>query len=631
MQLKKLLALLLSAALALSLLAGCGGGKALSQVILDLLDGQYANVAVEIDPDLEADLRQAVHEGETEEEIRAALEKILGSGVSFRLIGDGQQGDSAWNLILYPGSDPDAAARSAFTEWNKVFGSLPRDGQYSAGLAMLETENGYAILVKATVDKAASRDDDKPSIQPGEPGYKDDNYAVSQDGTTYTVFTSEGLSAWAENIAKSPNCILEAGKTVALPADWPVIIDYSGRFDGNGSTITGVSTVSGSYQGLFATVAGGTVQNVKLAEVDISGGTYAGAVVGYNKGGTIQNCEFVSGTVQNGSTCTGGIVGYNAGKVIDCTISGSVSSNAARTGGVAGYAATGSQIENCTINEPVSGGQAVGGIVGMSTGTSSVTNCTVNDNISGSSLVGGIVGQNNSGNIDNCTISSDVEIKGTGSTIGGIAGRFLSGTISNCSSAASVNGTSFVGGIVGSSEGNIQNSHSTGTVSGSTAVGGIAGEGIGPIQECYSEGTVTGTTDVGGIIGSLNNYNGSILGDVAYCYSTADVKGSNMIGGIAGSNSGRISSCYYAGGRVAGYTDIGGIAGTTNMSHSQGVIKSFWSGVVEGDEGVGGTENPFIPSDATKVDGINVTWSDAAEAMGGPWIDQGSDVPPSLN
>ena len=161
MQIRKWLALLVSAALALSLLAGCGNGsKALSDVIADLLSGQYANVTVEIDPDLEGDLRQAVHEGETEEEIRAALEKILGSGVSFRLIGDGQQGDSAWNLILYPGNDPAAAARSAFTEWNKVFGSLPRDGQYSAGLAMLETDNGYAILVKATVDKAASRDDD---------------------------------------------------------------------------------------------------------------------------------------------------------------------------------------------------------------------------------------------------------------------------------------------------------------------------------------------------------------------------------------------------------------------------------------------------------------------------------------
>ena len=517
------------------------------------------------------------------------------------------------------------------------------DGLYTAALAQVQTENGVWLLVQATVDKAgtveqpgSTSDDDKPSIQPGEPGYKDDNYAVSQDGTTYTVFTSEGLSAWAENLAKSPNCILEAGKTIALPADWPVITNYSGRFDGNGSTITGVSTVSGSYQGLFATVAGGTVQNVKLAEVDISGGTYAGAVVGYNKGGTIQNCEFVSGTVQNGSTCTGGIVGRNYGSVIGCTVSGSVVGDSSHgVGGIAGYtesssSGTVSLIQDCTVNADVSGKSVVGGIIGVSTGDSTVINCTINGDVSGTSSVGGVVGQCR-GNIENCTVSG-VQIKGTGSTIGGIAGRFLSGTISNCSSAASVNGTSFVGGIVGSSEGNIQNSHSTGTVSGSgSGVGGIVGECIGSIRECYSEGNVTGRTYVGGIAGSVNSNNGNPQGDVVYCYSTADVNGSDMIGGIAGSNDGRISSCYYAGGHVAGYTDIGGIAGTTNMSYSQGVIKSFWSGVVDGDKGVGGTENPFIPSEATKVNGINVTWSDAAKAMGGPWMDQGSDVPPSLN
>ena len=122
MRFKRLLALLLAAALALSLLAGCGGkNQSLAQVILNLLDGQYTNVTVEIDPDLEAALRKAVSQAETEEEIRAALEKLLGSGVSFRLIGDGQKGDSAWNLILYPGSDPDAAARSAYLEWDKIF------------------------------------------------------------------------------------------------------------------------------------------------------------------------------------------------------------------------------------------------------------------------------------------------------------------------------------------------------------------------------------------------------------------------------------------------------------------------------------------------------------------------------
>ena len=641
MRFKRLLALLAAAALALTLLAACGGGIS-SRLLLDALKGQVENVSVETSAEFDRAVKTAVEKAGSSdaEAILAALQQELRvNPVRFTssILGSSPVGSQSLNVRVEVVNNAAAAANNAASAWLGVLRYLPDDGSYTARVSIVEVNGGYVLAIQVTVEQPGSTsDDDKPSIQPGEPGYKDDNYAVSQDGTTYTVFTSEGLSAWAENIAKSPNCILEADKTVALPTDWPVITNYSGTFDGNGSTITGVSTVSGNYQGLFATVAGGTVQNVKLAEVDINGGTYSGAVVGYNKGGTIRNCEFVSGTVQNGSTCTGGIVGRNYGSVIGCTVSGSVVGDSPYgVGGIAGYtesssSGTVSLIQDCTVNADVSGKSVVGGIIGVSTGDSTVINCTINGDVSGTSSVGGVVGQCR-GNIENCTVSG-VQINGTSSMIGGIAGRFLSGTISNCSSAASVNGTSFVGGIVGSSEGNIQNSHSTGTVSGSgDGVGGIVGECIGSIRECYSEGTVTGRIYVGGIAGSVNSNNGNPQGDVVYCYSTANVNGSNTIGGIAGSNDGRISSCYYAGGHVAGYPDIGGIAGTTNMSYSQGVIKSFWSGVVDGDKGVGGTENPFIPSDATKVDGTNVTWSDAAKAMGGPWMDQGPDVPPSLN
>ena len=161
---KKLLALLLAAALALGLLAGCGGGKSqsLSQMLLNLLDGQYQNVSVEIDSDLESKLRQAISESETDEELRAALEQLLGGGISFQRLGSGQQGDTAWTLIIYPGTDPDAAARSVYLDLDKVFAALPADGVYSSGFAMAEMENGYAILVRATVDKAGTEDKPDP-------------------------------------------------------------------------------------------------------------------------------------------------------------------------------------------------------------------------------------------------------------------------------------------------------------------------------------------------------------------------------------------------------------------------------------------------------------------------------------
>ena len=182
MRFKRLLALLLAAALALSLLAGCGGGKnqSLSQMLLNLLDGQYQNVSVEIDSDLEAKLRQAISESETDEELRAALEQLLGGGISFQRLGSGQQGDSAWTLIIYPGTDPNAAARSVYLDLDKVFAALPADGVYSSGFAMAEMENGYAILVKATVDKAGT--EDKP-----DPVTLESIAVTTQPRTTYWV------------------------------------------------------------------------------------------------------------------------------------------------------------------------------------------------------------------------------------------------------------------------------------------------------------------------------------------------------------------------------------------------------------------------------------------------------------
>ena len=118
MRFKRLLALLVSAALALSLLAGCGG-KALSQVIVDLLDGLYSNISVEADSDLTAALKKAAAEGGTEEEILSRMIEILnlnGGSITFTRLGSGQQGDHAVTLYFQTGTDPDAAARNALAQ-----------------------------------------------------------------------------------------------------------------------------------------------------------------------------------------------------------------------------------------------------------------------------------------------------------------------------------------------------------------------------------------------------------------------------------------------------------------------------------------------------------------------------------
>lgn len=208
MRFKRILALLLAAALALAVLVGCGGGQqSAAQALLKLLDGKYPNISIEIDPELEADLRQAIRKAEAENAgddaavIRAALETALGSTITFRYLGDGQKGDTAFDLVFYAGSDPDKAAQAAYSQWNATFSNVPADGKYDTSLAMVETNSGVWMLVKATVEKAGTVDkpDSEPvtlqgiaiAQQPDQIKYKDGE-AFDPSGMKITATYSDG-------------------------------------------------------------------------------------------------------------------------------------------------------------------------------------------------------------------------------------------------------------------------------------------------------------------------------------------------------------------------------------------------------------------------------------------------------
>lgn len=121
--------------------------------------------------------------------------------------------------------------------------------------------------------------------------------------------------------------------------------------------------------------------------------------------------------------------------------------------------------------------------------------------------------------VRNCTIEKDVVIgySKNEAEIGAIAGR-MQGTVENCVSYATVYGTSYVGGIIGTRDNAMGNCsvigckfYGTVEASGELA-GGIAGGGYDDssapngckitINSCVSEGTVTGSDKVGGILGA---------------------------------------------------------------------------------------------------------------------------------
>ena len=233
---------------------------------------------------------------------------------------------------------------------------------------------------------------------------EDPGYTVSEDGNTYEVYNADGLLAW--NKAVQGNLLLNCTLTDDINLtgkEWTPIGDYdnryTGTFDGGNHTITGLTINQyGNYVGMIDFLdSGGTVQNLTLENVNITGGDIVGSVVGDNYG-TVTACT-ASGNV-SGTSRIGGVVGYNNGTVTACTASGNVS-----------------------------GTSRIGGVVGYNNGT--VTACYhASGNVSGTSYIGGVVGRNTSGTLTACYHASG-NVSGT-SNVGGVVGYNISGTLTAC-------------------------------------------------------------------------------------------------------------------------------------------------------------------------------------------------------
>ena len=253
-----------------------------------------------------------------------------------------------------------------------------------------------------------------PSAEPGQPGYvaPDESYRIEEDGS-YTVSMTEGLVAWADAMKEEGNYAIDCTLTVGTEIDGSRLTtiggEYTGSFNGNDSTISGLSVP------LFSSIGSkGTVENLKLEAVNINDNGYAGGIARTNYG-TIQNCT-VNGDVTSNGTSAGGVAGENDGTIQNCTVSGDVTSNDDSAGGIAGANVNGT-IQNCTVSGNVT---------------------------SNSKVAGGIVGSNQNGRIIGCMASGDVT---GGDTTGGIAGQtdgndtvkaccYVGGTVTSTGKAA---------------------------------------------------------------------------------------------------------------------------------------------------------------------------------------------------
>ena len=216
-----------------------------------------------------------------------------------------------------------------------------------------------------------------------------DKYDIDDDGEKETVYeiSNAGQLYWFAGLVngtldgvkqnKLANAVLTANITVnenlldSLQYDtegnvsngsdfitWTPIADcmedhitlYSGTFDGNNKTVSGLYFNDNSTCiGLFgSSEADGNIKNVGVVDSYFKGNNFVGGVCGRNDG-TITNCYNAGNltAIDESSATIGGICGYNGGTVTNCYNTGTVTAtgSVASVGGVCGGSIA--PISNC--------------------------------------------------------------------------------------------------------------------------------------------------------------------------------------------------------------------------------------------------------------------------------------------
>ena len=261
------------------------------------------------------------------------------------------------------------------------------------------------------------------------------NTLITGNGTEtdpYQISTADGLK-WFRDKVNNAKAKEETKICAVLTADidlnnepWTPIgigedtrtedLPYSGTFDGNGHTISGLNVNYGDKNGgLFCYVKSATIKNLTVAgSVTYSSGDGIayGGIVGCADSSTIENCT--NRCTVTGNWDAGGIVGRSVDSdIIGCANFGNISSPF-RSGGICGIV-TG-QVDAYGIDATIRDCYNVGMVSGQ--------------------YAGGITGQSDSGNIDiliaNCyNVGSLHGNDATGEIIGDLSNPRCT-TIDNC-------------------------------------------------------------------------------------------------------------------------------------------------------------------------------------------------------
>ena len=414
----------------------------------------------------------------------------------------------------------------------------------------------------------------------------DSTAAYTEIGTPealISLMTRANGESWAGNYRLTADITLPAG-TAQNPIGNSTD-KFTGIFDGNGKTVSGVNLVD---------------------EATDSGTNAFIGFFGYVQGGEIRNLT-LKGTVSTTGRRAGGFIGAINGsaKVENCTNHCSVEAFA-NAGGIVGFVSpsAGVTISGCknygTITGTFADSTGTGGIIGStgSSGSMTISGCANYGDVTGERIVGGIVGYFYGADANSATALANAKYK-----------------LYNCLNGGTVTATSKT----------------------QSDVGGILGIAyrVGGIHSCYNEGSVVIKNTctkayAGGICGRTQT-----VGKIAYSYNatkpTYSGSNSNYVQGIVGFPAAKnCVSNYFAAGMTdqlsqnTEYTDAAFDTLNTQMFWKETTngpeLKDFHEHTDADNNGVcdtcGETLATHTPDYVWKFDGTNYYYTCADEGCG---------------
>lgn len=241
---------------------------------------------------------------------------------------------------------------------------------------------------------------------------------------------------------------------------------FTGVFHGAGHTVANMTRSGEENVGFVNVLKGGTVKELTLKNVSVTGTRNVGALVGWSQA-ALDPADPGSSAASLVGSCA--VVGGNVSG--QSNVGGGVGCNGADADSQLGLS-TASAVDRCAADVTVSGGaDKIGGLVGENQGNITRAEAAGAVNASGAAMVGGLVGDN-------------------------------AGAVYDSHAAVTVTGGNVVGGFAGSSSGAVERSYALGSVTAQSHAGGFAGS-LARADTVLSAGTVTAQDYVGALAGTL--------------------------------------------------------------------------------------------------------------------------------